>query len=243
MHALVWIRSQLSLASVAGEAWACTYPVEGKLAQSYTEAVVPRSCLLGGSCRTYVKVPEWTHEGFLAGLRTGETFVTNGPLLRLTANGEPIGSELKFQGEGPFAVQIETGCFTQRPVKFFEIVVDGTVAAQVEVPNGQKTVDVRKEILFRKSGWLAVRARHERTDPDNWHHTITAAHSSPIYLTINDQLPAVKESAEYMTARLEATLKWAEADALWSSDEYKSRAISSFKQAKKFYDAALQRAQ
>jgi hypothetical protein len=199
--------------------------------------------VLGGSCRTYVKAPEWTHEGFLAGLRTGETFVTNGPLLHLTANGEPIGSELKFQGDGPFAVQVETGCFTQRAIRFFEIIVDGAVAAQVEVPDGQKAVDVSKEILFNKSGWLAVRARHERNDPDNWHHTITAAHSSPIYVTVNDQLPAVKESAEYMTARLEATLRWAETDALWSSDEYKSKAISSFEQAKAFYEAALQRAQ
>jgi hypothetical protein len=199
--------------------------------------------VLGGSCRTYVKVPEWTHKGFLAGLRTGETFVTNGPLLHLTANGEPIGSELRFQGEGPFAVQIKTGCFTHRPIKFFEIVVDGAVVTEVEVLDGQKTVDVDKEILFHKSGWLAVRARHERNDPDNWHHTITAAHSSPIYVTIDYQLPAVKESAEYMTARLEATVKWAETDARWSSDEYKSKAMASFKQAKAFYEAARQRAQ
>ena len=62
-------------------------------------------------------------------------------------------------------------------------------------------------------------------------------------MTINDQLPAVKESAEYMTARLEATLVWAETDAIWSTDEYKSKAMSSFKKAKAFYEAALQRAQ
>lgn len=71
--------------------------------------------VVGGSCRTYVRVPEWTHEGFLDGLRTGETFVTNGPLLRLTANDMPIGSELKFQGAGPFTVKVKTGCFTHAP--------------------------------------------------------------------------------------------------------------------------------
>ena len=198
--------------------------------------------VVGGSCRTYVKVPEWSHDGLLAGLRTSETFVTNGPLLHLTANGKPIGSDLEFRGEGPFTVQVQTSCFTQRPIKFFEVVVNGAVVAQVEVPDGQKTVELNKEIPFHKSGWLAVRARHQRNHPDNWHHTIAAAHSSPIYVTINDELPAVEESAEYMVARLESTLKWADTDALWSSDEYKRKAISSFQQAKAFYDAAEERA-
>ena len=198
--------------------------------------------VVGGASRTYVKVPAWTHEGFLAGLRTGETFVTNGPLLDLTANGKPIGSELKFRGEGPFAVRVETGCFTQRAIKFFELLINGVVVAQVEA-NGQKTVELSKEIPFHRSGWLAVRARHVETDSDNWHHTTTAAHSSPIYVTVNDELPAVRGSAEYMVARLEATLEWAKGDdALWSSDEYRQRALSSFQQAKSFYEAAAERA-
>ncbi len=199
--------------------------------------------VVGGSCRTYVKVQKWTHEGFLAGLRTGETFVTNGPLLHLTANGRRIGSTLKFRGDGPFAVKVQAGCFTQRPVKFLELVVNGKVVSKVPVPNDQKTVEISKDISFDESGWLAVRARHEKNDPDNWHHTITAAHSSPIYVTVNDELPAVKASAEYMTARLEATLQWARTQAMWSSDEYKNKAIASFKKAEQFYQAALQRAQ
>ena len=199
--------------------------------------------VVGGASRTYVRVPEWTHEGFLSGLRTGETFVTNGPLLHLTANGKPIGSELKLRGEGPFAIRVETGCFTQRPIKFLELLVNGAVAAQVEVTDERKTVELSKEIPFHRSGWVAVRARHLENDPDNWHHTTTAAHSSPIYVTVNDELPAVRGSAEYMVARPEATLQWANGDdSLWSSDEYKQRAISSFEQAKAFYESARERA-
>ena len=64
-----------------------------------------------------------------------------------------------------------------------------------------------------------------------------------IYVTLNDESPAVKESADYMVARMDATLQWAEADALWSSGEYKHKAISSFQQAKRFYEAAAERAE
>jgi hypothetical protein len=60
---------------------------------------------------------------------------------------------------------------------------------------------------------------------------------------INDELPAVKESADYMVARMNATLGWAETDARWSSDEYRRKAISSFQQAKSFYEAAKARAE
>ena len=61
-------------------------------------------------------------------------------------------------------------------------------------------------------------------------------------MTINDQLPAVNESANYLVARMDATLQWAEEDARWSNDEYQLKAISSFQQSKRFYEVARERA-
>ena len=63
--------------------------------------------VVGGSCRTYVKVAEWSHDGFMKGLRTAETFVTNGPLLTLKVNGAPIGSELKLREATSVDVEAE----------------------------------------------------------------------------------------------------------------------------------------
>jgi len=57
-------------------------------------------------------------------------------------------------------------------------------------------------------------------------------------VTIHGQLPAVAESTDYMVDRMKATLEWAEKGALWSTDDYKRKAISSFQQAKDFYEAA-----
>ena len=198
--------------------------------------------VLGGSCRTYAGVDEWSHAGFLNALRRGKTFVSNGPLLHLTANDESIGSELKFTGKGPFTVRINAGCFTQHPIKFFEIIVNGKVLHQLKVPAGQKTTTVAREIKFRESGWLAVRARHDRPNGDNWHWGITAAHSSPIYVTVNQQPPAVEESARYLVGRLDTTLKWARETAIWSGATSREKDIASFLTARSFYQAALTRA-
>ena len=198
--------------------------------------------VLGCTSRTYAKVPSWTHKGFMAALRAGATFVTNGPLLNLTANGKPIGSQLKFTGAGPFDVQVETGVFSQRRISYFEIVQDGEVVHRVAVKPDQKTVKVSHKLTFSRSGWLAVRAGHPRREPDNWDKVPTAAHSSPIYVTVNGRLPAVKASAEYMAARVGAAIAWGDSVAVWSSPAYKARALASFRKAHEFYEAALTRA-
>ena len=198
--------------------------------------------VLGCTDRTYAQVKTWDHPGFMDALRNGRTFATNGPLLNLTANGQDIGSTLKFTGDGPFEVQVETGCFTQRPIAYLEVVQDGEVVHHVAVKGGQKEVKVSLKLSFTRSGWLAVRAGAEKPDPENWENTITAAHSSPIYVTVNGELPAVKASAEYLVARCGVATEWARNEALWSSDEYKARAVAGFTKAQDFYKAALARA-
>jgi hypothetical protein len=198
--------------------------------------------VVGGSCRTYVKVDSWSHKGFLKGLRRKETFVTNGPLLDLAANDQPIGTELKFSGKGPFQVRLKAGCFTQRPIKFLELIVNGEVVQSVNLSKDQKSAKILKEIEFRKSGWVALRARHDQPNSDSWHSGVTAAHSSPIYVTVNKKLPAIAESARYLVGRLDTTLQWAEKEAIWSDENYRKKAITSFQQARRFYQSALDRA-
>jgi hypothetical protein len=198
--------------------------------------------VVGGSSRTYVKVDQWSHESFMAGLQKGETFVTNGPLLSLSVNGQPIGSEIRIDSDGPHRVRLVASCFTQIPIKYFEVVVNGTVIHVVNVQRQKKLVEIDREIELKESSWVAVRARHDRPNADNWHRGITAAHSSPIYVTIKDEKPAVLESAAYLVARLDETIRWAQQDAIWSSDLSKQTAVNSFQAARGVYLRARDRA-
>ena len=198
--------------------------------------------VVGGSSRTYVKVDQWSHESFMAGLQKGETFVTNGPLLSFSVNDQPIGSEIKLHGDGPQRLQLSASCFTQIPIKHFEVVVNGTVVHHIEVKPQQKQVKIDREIELKESSWIAVRARHDVPNPDNWHRGITAAHSSPIYVIIKDEKPAMLASAKYLVARLDETIRWAQQEAHWSSDESRQKAINSFKAAREVYLRARDRA-
>jgi hypothetical protein len=197
---------------------------------------------LGCSSRTYAKVDAWSHDGFMNALRSGATFVTNGPLLSLMANGKPIGSELAFKGDGPHEVTVETRCYTERPILYLDVVQNGEVARRVRVKRGQKEIRLTHKLKFTRSGWLAVRCGHSRRDRDNWHNAITAAHSSPIYVTVNGESPADAASARYMIARVAASIDWAKSVAKWSSADARARALAGFEKAKAFYEAALRRA-
>ena len=54
-------------------------------------------------------------------------------------------------------------------------------------------------------------------------------------MTINDEMPADRKSAEYMLKRIELTKIWTDKTAIWSSKEYKLRALDSIKKARGFY--------
>jgi hypothetical protein len=198
--------------------------------------------VVGGGNRTYARVDSWDHDGFVDALSRGETFTSNGPMLDFTANGRPIGSEIKFNGEGPFTVTVEAGCYTEKPINYFHVVQDGKVVLDQPVERTQKSVRVKVDLKFEKSGWIAVRSGATQRDPNNWEGAYTAAHSSPIYVNVNDQLPADKYSAQYMIARVGVAIDWVKTTAQFSTDEYHQRAIDSFEKALRFYQEALKRA-
>ncbi|MCL5271323.1 MAG: CehA/McbA family metallohydrolase [bacterium] len=198
--------------------------------------------VVGGGNRTYAHVKTWDHAGFIDALRRGETFVSNGPMLEATANGKPLGSDLKFRGKGPHTVTVKAGVFTQKPITYVEIIQDGQVVDEVAVPPDQKEVAVSKDLTFTKSGWLAVRCGNSERDRNNWENAYTAAHSSPIYVTVDGKLPADKAGAEYMIGRVKVALDWIAKEG-FTTEEYRQRAIESTKKALRFYEDALARAE
>jgi hypothetical protein len=197
-----------------------------------------------GGQRVYVKVDSWSHDGFMAGMASGQTFVTNGPLLFLAANVQPIGSDLKFEGKGPFAVKVVAKMHTEYPVSKAELIQDGKVVHTVAVDTGQKDLKIEKELAFSTSGWLAFRVTSRNAGvTGRWDFKKCSAHTSPIYVTVNGKLPADEPSAKYLVARLDASIEWLETEATFNSEHNRQEAKKSFEQAKQFYVEALARAE
>lgn len=111
-----------------------------------------------GYNRVYVHLDgDLRYEKWFEGLRAGRSFVTNGPLLRVKANGEWPGHV--FTAETSISIDLAAALDSRDPVDRVEIVRNGRVERQVaaQEPLGK--------IEFTSSGWFLVRcfAKNEQT--------------------------------------------------------------------------------
>lgn len=137
-----------------------------------------------GYNRAYVHVEgELTWEKWWSGLRAGRVFVSNGPLLRVGANGQWPGHV--FTTNRSFSVLIEGALDSREPIAAVELVRNGRVEP-FTLP-GRITMD--------ESGWFLVRAIADVP------HTFRFASTGPWYVEIPDARtplrPVRKESAQF----------------------------------------------
>jgi hypothetical protein len=154
---------------------------------------------LPGTWRAYVLVEgPFSYEAWVAGLKAGRSFVTNGPMLAFTANGRSLGDTISLPAPGPIRVQATASAIN--PLTAIEVVYNGKVALTGTVaPDGLRgTVD--GTVHVSRSGWLSLRALGK---PE------ARSVTSPIYIQIADKPVASRADAEYYLQwidRLEALL-------------------------------------
>jgi hypothetical protein len=142
-----------------------------------------------GYNRVYVHVgKELTWEKWWEGLRAGRSFVTNGPMLLVTANGAMPG-QVFTAGPGQ-AVEVELrGEFTTRDtIRFLEVIKDGEVEQRVSALDFARTGSLGT-LTFKTSGWFLVRAVAENP------RTFRFASTAPFYVEVGDAKRRVSKSA------------------------------------------------
>jgi TolB protein len=154
-------------------------------------------------------------------LKAGHTFATNGPLLRFSLGGQPIGGEVKL--EKPGEVKFTAALRSIVPVDKVEVVCDGEVlwtvfpgteAAQAGKASPQARVkdsqghpaaisfDVSAPIPIAKSGWCVLRAYSDHAEEpimDIYPYGTT----SPIYVTVAGEKPRSPDDAKFFSKWIE----------------------------------------
>ncbi len=85
-----------------------------------------------GSVKTYAWIgkPEITYTDWIEAIGSGRTFVTTGPVVQFSANGQPIGSDLEFKKGDTVKLRAKVMApYDLYPVDRLEIVVGGRVVA------------------------------------------------------------------------------------------------------------------
>jgi TolB protein len=144
-----------------------------------------------GDSRQYVETGsafQW--DRWVERYRAGRVFVTNGPLLTFSANGETLGSVVKKPGGENVRVRLEAEVSTRVPVDRIEFLQNGRVIHSQPV-TGQQT-RAQLEVTITGSAWFA--ARVEPAQPSGQG---PRAHSAPIYFELGKPV-IVREDIELM---------------------------------------------
>ncbi len=131
-----------------------------------------------GYNRVYVYTAgEFNYERWFAGLRAGRCFVTNGPLLRVQANGQHSGHVFQVAEENSIELELNAELTSREPVRTIEVIQNGQVVRQVSFDEWKRTGSLGK-VRFQTSGWCLVRAMADDS------HTFCFASTAPWYVEV-----------------------------------------------------------
>ena len=153
-----------------------------------------------GFGRVYVHLPGGLdYQQWVAGLKAGQSFVSNGPVLEWTAGEKQIGDTLRLAAPGN--VRIRGRVDTQFPLRSVEVIFNGDVIATVPLASDGLGAVIDQDLPLTRSGWIALRASGPPVR--YWHGGGRGAHSNPIYVEVSGPPLPRAASARYFLAWLD----------------------------------------
>lgn len=168
-----------------------------------------------GVYRTYVHIPdneEFNYENWCKYMSAGNTFLSGGPMIRLTVDGQPIGSTINLPGNGG-SVEVEASADSIFPIHSLQIVQAGDVVASTESTDGEGHLHLKATLKVDKHSWIAARCggpNYVQSVPhyDGWRRGIIA-HTSPVYIAVGGEWWMFDpETANYMLTLIEGGLSY-----------------------------------
>ncbi len=168
--------------------------------------------------RTYVYLGDepLTFGGWTEGLKEGRSFITKGPMIFLTVEGEKPGAKLNYP-ERPKEVLICASAVLPRGPAAIEVIVNGEVVA--------KGKDINKPIRLEESCWIAARCR--------------GAHTSPIYVTLEGRRRgSAKEAIEFLGV-IDRLIEWVNTKGLFDSPKEREAVLDIIQQGRSVYESIM----
>lgn len=163
-------------------------------------------------------------------LKSGRSFVSNGPLLGLTIDGQRPGDTLS-------RIDFHTVRIAMRspiPVDHLELVQNGQVIKSFKLTGDRTRFDWSGDLSLKDGGWMVLRAWSNQPHPwvlDLYPYATT----SPIYFDAPP--PPAPHDAAYFVAWIDRVIQAAEARGGWNSEEEKADTLSYLNSARDKYRA------
>ncbi|HEX4412667.1 MAG TPA: hypothetical protein VH107_03495 [Lacipirellulaceae bacterium] len=189
-----------------------------------------------GTNRVYVHCgSEFSKEGWWEALQAGQVFVTNGPLLRPTVEGEPPGYVFHTDASHPATFEIGLNLATRVPVEYLQIIKNGSVDAEVRLAEWKDKKGKLPPVTFDASGWFLVRA--VTSNPQMYQ----LASTGPYFVEAGDQPRISKKSVQFFLDWITAAEEHLHSLPNLSADDLATQ-LAQQDMARKFFAALLARA-
>ena len=198
---------------------------------------------------------DFTYQAWIDALNEGRTFVSNSPFLFLTINGKEPGEKVHLkQGD---SVVIKADVWSQMPLDRLEIIANGELIAEQTISPEQEYASLTLSYKPQKSVWIAARAyrfyaeemerginfsqpRSSGGGPTffNMYYgtnlpETTFAHTSPLYLFLNNEPIRSQEDALYFVRHIENAIHWLQGYGAFPSDKAKNEVLEKFGEGRK----------
>jgi hypothetical protein len=157
-----------------------------------------------GIVRNYVKLDGPLNlDKWFESFRAGHVYVTDGPLLEFTINGQQMGEELHVKRGAKLDIAASARLNPDvDALDRIELVVLGDVA-QSQSANGKDQVALKTQLTADHSMWIAARAYGAHQDAQN----TVIAHSAPIYVVVDNEPTWKREAVPSIVADARAELQ------------------------------------
>ena len=196
-----------------------------------------------GSNRTYGRAKgSASYESWMEAIKSGRSFVSNGPLLKFDVAGQEPGDVVEFQGTRRVKARVTARSIL--PFTTLEIVLNGVTVAHrtVAIPqnspaDGVYAMSVETEVELGRSGWLAARVIDHPDLPNRIlpRGVSVFAHTSPIYFLRDGRNVREQSSIEYLQKWVKGLQHWLRSNPPFANNQDQENARRTADQALRYY--------
>ncbi len=173
-----------------------------------------------GALRTYARLKadeEFNYRSWCQAVKQGRTFVSSGPMIELELEGRQPGDEIRLPAGGG-TLQVVAKASSALPFESIEIVQNGKVIAQKSADSGGLSAAITASLQVTESCWIAARCYGREKLWVVWPIDV-GAHTSPVYVTVDDRRQTSAQDASYLLTLLEGGLAYLDNLAAWRDDK------------------------
>ncbi len=187
-----------------------------------------------GLNRVYAEVPAGPLRigPWLAAIKAGRTFATNGPLLQFSLGGQGIGGEVRLAKKQEVRFSAKMNSIV--PVDHLQIVCNGKLARELELDRESTSAHVEGSIALSTSGWCVLRAFSDKAEYpilDLYPYATT----SPVYVSVAGAPVRNAADAAYFVAWVDRLITAARSNTSWNTEAEKQSVLSLLQDARERY--------